>query len=200
MNLAFNPLDIPNLGKSVATAILETEPTPIQSVSRFTGAGIYAIYYTGDFPAYSAIADANRDGKFELPIYVGKAVPSGGRRGVTLTTNGTPLYSRLVGDHRKSIEAATNLDVADFYVRWLVVESIWIPLGESVLIQHFAPVWNAVIDGFGNHAPGGNRPGLNTKWDTLHPGRDWATRLIPRTDTIASISQEAVEYIRSRSE
>ncbi|WP_136053599.1 Eco29kI family restriction endonuclease [Microbacterium sp. K5D] len=200
MSLAFNPLDIPNLGKSVANAILETDPTPIQSVARFTGAGVYAIYYTGDFPAYSAIGEANRDGKFELPIYVGKATPSGGRRGVTLTTSGTPLFSRL-DDHRKSIEAATNLDAADFYVRWLVVESIWIPLGESVLIQHFAPVWNAVIDGFGNHDPGNGRyNGLNTKWDTLHPGRVWAPRLRPRIDTTATISQEAIEYIRSRSE
>jgi len=200
VNAAFNPLDILNLGKSVATAILEANPTSIDSVERFTGAGVYAIYYTGDFPAYSAIADANRDGKFELPIYVGKAVPSGVRRGVTLITDGTPLFSRI-NDHYKSIEAATNLDASDFYVRWLVVESIWIPLGESVLIQHFAPVWNAVIDGFGNHDPGNGRyAGLNTKWDTLHPGRLWATKLRPRIDTEESISQEAIEYIRSRSE
>ncbi len=103
MNLAFNPLDIPNLGKSVANAILETSPTPIQAVSRFTGAGVYVMSYTGDFAAYEAISAANRDGQFDLPIYVGKATPSGGRRGVTLTTTGAPLFSRI-DDHRKSIE------------------------------------------------------------------------------------------------
>ncbi len=39
------------------------------------GAGIYAIYYVGDFPSYAPVAERNHDGRFEAPIYVGKAIP-----------------------------------------------------------------------------------------------------------------------------
>ena len=38
---------------------------------------MYAIYYQGAFPAYSAIYQSNPN----LPIYVGKAVPTGWRQG-----------------------------------------------------------------------------------------------------------------------
>lgn len=38
----------------------------------FIGAGIYAIYYVGDFEAYRPNAAANRDGNYQWPIYVGK--------------------------------------------------------------------------------------------------------------------------------
>jgi hypothetical protein len=50
-------------------------------------------------------------------------------------------------------------------------------LGESLLIQRHRPVWNSVIDGFGNHDPGaGRRKGAMPSWDTLHPGRSWADK------------------------
>ena len=69
----------------------------------------------------------------------------------------------------------TNLDLADFSCRFLEVDDIWIPLGESLLIQFYRPLWNSVVDGFGNHDPGGGRyKGASPSWDTLHPGRHWA--------------------------
>ncbi|TAT64384.1 Eco29kI family restriction endonuclease, partial [Enterobacter cloacae] len=37
-------------------------------LTSFVGAGIYAIYYTGNHPAYETLADLNRDNKFLLPI------------------------------------------------------------------------------------------------------------------------------------
>lgn len=196
----FNPLDMPNLAESIGNAILTSEPTPLGEVERFQGAGIYAIYYTGDFPAYAGLGEANREGRFAQPIYVGKAVPKGGRRGILVATVTTALYSRI-NEHRQSIESAENLNIEDFHVRWLVVEPIWVPLGETLLITRFQPVWNAMIDGFGNHDPGGNRrQGINSRWDTLHHGRSWAALSTPRGETPEAIVAEAQEYIRSRSE
>jgi hypothetical protein len=57
------------------------------------------------------------------------------------------------------------------------VDDIWIPLGESLLIDRLRPIWNLVIDGFGNHDPGGGRRNqMKSSWDVLHPGRSWANK------------------------
>ena len=46
------------------------------------------------------------------------------------------------------------------------------------MINRFKPVWNSVIDGFGNHAPGkGRKNQVQSPWDMLHPGRQWAKKL-----------------------
>ena len=78
-----------------------------------------------------------------MPIYVGKAVPAGTRKGGfgLDIEHGSVLYHRLV-EHAESVKAAVNLDIADFFCRFLVVDDIWIPLAESVLIEKFKPVWN----------------------------------------------------------
>lgn len=195
--IPFNPLDKKNLGASVAEAMLEQPPCPLGEIVPFTGVGIYAIYYTGDFPAYSPLAKRNRDGQLTAPIYVGKAVPAGARKGGGVgATNSKALYKRLK-EHAESI-AATKLRIEDFQCRFLVVDDIWIPLGESLLIAKFAPVWNALIDGFGNHDPGAGRyEGLIPKWDVLHPGRTWATKCKERKITAAEIEREIVDYFRS---
>lgn len=146
---------------------------------KFVGAGIYMIYYTGDFELYQPIASANSGRKFNQPIYVGKATPAGSRKGGKGldTPHGEALWKRL-DDHAESIEAATNLRLADFRIRWLVVDEVFIQLGETLLISHYKPLWNIVIDGFGNHAPGkGRKGGKKPLWDVLHPGRKWAKKL-----------------------
>ena len=171
----YNPLDKRNLGESVADALLDTEVQPLPPAP-FIGAGVYAIYYTGAFPAYMLLSEANCDGQFRCPIYVGKAVPPGARKGgLGLDADhGQALYKRLA-EHAESVKAAHNLDINDFYCRILVVDDIWIPLAESMLIDRFKPVWNRVLDGFGNHDPGrGRYQGMMPQWDCLHPGRAWA--------------------------
>ncbi len=197
----YNPLDERNLGASVAEALLERDPVRMGNLSRFPGAGIYAIYYTGDFPAYAAMAARNRDGRFEWPVYVGKAVASGARKGKT-TTDGKVefnLYDRLK-EHLKSIEEAQNLNADDFYCRALVVKEIWIPLGESLLINKFSPVWNRLLDGFGNHNPGkGRYDGMISRWDVLHPGRKWAPKFQPRSETAAQLAEEVAAFLASSS-
>ncbi|MBL8260561.1 MAG: Eco29kI family restriction endonuclease [Candidatus Competibacteraceae bacterium] len=77
----YNPLDKLNLGKSVAQALLEQAVRAMNAIGEIRGAGIYAIYYTGTFPAYGPVAAKNRNEAFDQPIYVGKAIPKGGRKG-----------------------------------------------------------------------------------------------------------------------
>lgn len=192
----FNPLDKRNLGESVADALLQTEPCQLPP-DTFIGAGVYAIYYTGSFSAYGQLAEINRDNKFKCPIYVGKAVPPGARKGGLgmEVEHGQALFKRL-DEHAKSIEAAKNLDISDLYCRFLVVDDIWIPLAESMLIERFKPVWNRVLDGFGNHDPGkGRHQGMMPQWDCLHPGSAWAERLQPCASTAEQLSERVVEYL-----
>lgn len=154
----YNPLDKANLGQSVADALLKQPVIPMEALSPFDGAGTYAIYYLGNFQPYLPISEKNRDRQFSSPIYVGKAVPQGARKGLYEIGSqpGPVLFNRL-REHASSIAQAENLVLSDFYCRFLVVDDIWIPLGESLLINRFNPLWNSVIDGFGNHDPGGGR-------------------------------------------
>ena len=199
MSTPFNPLDKINLGKSVAEALLETSPTPLAEIEPFNGAGIYAIYYTGEFPTYAPIAERNREGRFTLPIYVGSAVPPGGRKGGLGLSDAThsKLHGRLA-KHRQSLEAVVNLDIKDFQCRHLLVDDIWIPLGESLLIATFAPLWNQKLDGFGNHDPGkGRYQQLRSQWDTVHPGRNWAEKCKERPETPKQLLADIESYLRT---
>lgn len=172
----YDPLDYTNLAQSVVRAMLDRSPEPLPLTEPFPGSGVYAIYYGGAFEAYKPIRNLGEG----PPIYVGKAIPSGGRRGrrrAGQNDSGRSLFKRL-NEHAGSIEAVENLSLADFRCRYLVVKYVWITLAERFLIDSFRPVWNVVVDGFGNHPPGGGRTTMMIpKWDTIHPGRAWATRL-----------------------
>ncbi|MDR0528379.1 MAG: Eco29kI family restriction endonuclease [Zoogloeaceae bacterium] len=190
----FNPLDKRNLGVSIADAIFKKEVFPLRELPSFNGAGIYAIYYKGDFPLYKNISEKNKK-DFVQPIYAGKAIPEGGRKGgLELDIPvGEYLYKRL-NEHRKSIEAAENLSIDNFYCRFLVVDDIWIPLGESLLIERTKPLWNIIVDGFGNHDPGSGRYNQQiSSWDTIHPGRNWAKKLRQGKSKM-EISKQILEY------
>lgn len=194
----YNPLDKTNLGTSVAEALLAQPLAPLEGLGSFTGAGIYAIYYHGPFPAYKAIRSLK--GGLEIPIYVGKAVPAGARKGdfALEADPGSVLFKRL-REHADSIRVTSNLDIRDFHCRYLVVDDIWIPLGEALLITRFSPLWNKLIDGFGNHDPGsGRHAGMRPRWDTLHPGRKWALKLRDRHETATQIEQEVLVHLKGR--
>lgn len=193
----YNPLDKQNLGASVAEALLGRKPKPLGSLAPFHGAGIYAIYYSGDYNAYQRIAEQNQGIDPVAPVYVGKAIPAGGRKGSSAPagTHSKALSSRL-REHAESIAATRNLDIEDFQCRYLTVDDIWIPLGESLLIAKFAPIWNTLIDGFGNHDPGkGRYQGMRPKWDVLHPGRAWAEKCKDRPQTAAQIEREVRAHL-----
>jgi hypothetical protein len=195
----YNPLDKRNLGHSVAEALLERPVDPLPP-DPFDGAGIYAIYYAGDFAPYRPIAEQNLRDRFMGPIYVGKAVPEGARKGGfgLDAPAGNVLFKRL-REHAKSIEEARNLNPRHFSCRFLVADDIWIPLGENLLIEMFSPLWNKVIDGFGNHDPGrGRYKQQKSAWDVLHPGRDWAAKCQPHARTEAAILKGIRDFFASR--
>jgi hypothetical protein len=198
--IPFNPLDRKNLGASVAEAVLSQAVHPLGALPKFTGVGIYALYYTGDFKPYAELAKRNKGDKFAAPIYVGKAIPEGARKGggVGAGNNGKALWKRL-NEHATSIKQAENLDIADFHCRFLVVEDIWIPLGESLVIARYSPPWNSIVDGFGNHTPGAGRfKGMIPRWDVLHPGRPWALKCErKRAETAEDIGQDVENHLRT---
>lgn len=200
MTKHFDPLDYDNLGASIARALDERPVEPLDGLARFDGAGIYALYYTGDYPAYADLAAENKAEPGSWALYIGKADAENARKGDPEQANkpvGAKLFNRI-GKHRSSIDAATNLDVADFQVRALAVAPTWVPLAEVVAIRLHNPVWNVIVDGLGNHDPGAGRyKGMRPRWDTLHPGRAWAPKLAARPESPADIEQEVTQYLRT---
>lgn len=193
----FNPLDKTNLGESVAEAVLQQPIGPLPPSEPFIGAGVYVIYYEGDFALYRDVSAQNKKNRYRWPIYVGKAVPAGARKGgYGLGADpGFALFKRLA-EHAASISQAENLRLKDFRCRFLVVDDIWIPLAESLMIEMFLPLWNRQIDGFGNHDPGsGRHEQQRSPWDVIHPGRPWATKLQPPSSDEHVVRERVAEYI-----
>lgn len=197
----YNPLEKENLAKSIELEILNQEPTPLSAVDEIKGAGIYVIYYSGGFSSYASIRCDAGKAHFPQPIYVGKAIPKGGRKGGLTKDSGrgSALRDRLK-QHASSVDEASNLDLNDFWVRCLVVDDIWIPLGENMLIETFKPVWNRAIDGFGNKDPGRRRKTqFRSPWDVLHPGRAFVKKLAESPVTPAFLSERVDDYFAGRS-
>ena len=187
MSAPYNPLENQQLAESVVRALIERPCEELPPPRSFEGPGIYAIYYRGDFAPYASISVANAE-DCELPIYAGRARLSGARKGRSSGVGETPLYGRL-SEHADSVEAATNLDVEHFRCRHLVVEEIWVPLAERLLLERYQPLWNRVIDGFGNHDPGsGRRNQRRSPWDVVHPGRAWAESLQPGRNSVGELT------------
>lgn len=127
----YNPLDYANLTRNCVQELMTRGPFSLP-LSPFSGAGVYALFYTGDFPAYASI----RSPDAMHPIYVGKAVPAGARKGgggLSITViRGRPLHSR-VQEHTESIRSIANLQLDDFLCRYLVVTPLWITMAERFL-------------------------------------------------------------------
>lgn len=176
----YNPLSLDELGRNAVRALMEYPTDALLPSEAIAGAGVYTLHYAGPFRAYANLDDE--------PIYVGKADPPGRRQGRAAASQSvTTLYQRLA-HHARSIDAAENLNLADFSSRWLVLDPVWIGLTEQVLIAEYRPLWNVVVDGFGNNDPGrGRRNQRRSQWDTLHPGREWATLLQDRGETQTQI-------------
>jgi hypothetical protein len=170
----------------MALDFLNTTPTqPLPLLGAFAGSGVYALYYLGNFPPYSLIARQNHL-TCKQPIYVGKAVPPGWRTSRNPDPAAATLYHRLQ-EHARSLQQGADLDPADIRCRLAILnapESDLITILEAELIRRYQPLWNAVIDGFGNHDPGSGRYNqARSEWDVLHPGRLWAAKLEKITTT-----------------
>lgn len=204
----FSPADLADLAQVFVRELESRSAVPLGNLTRFTGAGVYAVYYTGAFPHYATISARNANGLFVQPIYVGKAIPPGSRKGqraaetAGVRPDPTSLYTRLT-QHANSIRQVETLDLADFSCRYRLIEADWITVAELLLIRHYQPIWNWVVDGFGLHDPGkGRYEGQRSKWDTIHRGRSWEGKLSQRnpmseTEILARIEQASREEVRA---
>lgn len=175
----YDPLEYGNLTVNLVRELMGRSPVRLPLSRRFRGPGVYALFYDGDYEPYAAL----RSPEAVRPIYVGKAAPPGARKGGKRPDEAARALFARIRQHSNSLEAAENLDVGDFTCRYLVVVPLWITMAERFLIEHYQPCWNVCIEGFGIHDPGkGRRQGLRSWWDTLHPGRELAAQLQPRSE------------------
>lgn len=173
----FDPGAFRTIAHVIATALFAQEKRPLSEIRDELGSGIYALFYAGPLDFYGPISGV------EVPIYVGSAVP-GDHEAKDSKAQGATLYRRL-RDHHKAVKAVEdftggrNLRIRDFHYRRLVVRSGWELAAEQYLIRHFKPVWNKetkVCQGLGKHGDNSStRNNTRSPWDTLHPGRKWAT-------------------------
>ena len=167
----------------------------------FAGAGVYALYYIGRSGIYQKFGKTVNRLEYARPIYVGKTVPAGWRQSrtsVTEPSTGRPLFSRL-RQHAKSIEEVKNLGITDFMCRFMIFEGAvesMIPAVEAALVATHNPLWNSVLDGFGNHDPGKNRvTGRLSDWDALHSGRSWVKSLKDVVPDVKDIKRRITDYM-----
>ena len=93
----YNPLDYQNLTRHCVDELMRRGPFELPLKQDFFGAGVYALFYTGNDPIYAKIRSPNAD----WPIYVGKAVPPGGRKG-----GGKPEMAMAGGNDPSKLGAA----------------------------------------------------------------------------------------------
>lgn len=159
----FDPLSTDAMCATIAREFLDQDSQPLTGLAEFAGCGIYALYYSGPFKEYANLG--------RRPLYLGKASPASGRDGSDPDPRATRLWSRLMR-HRASLEVCINLDVDDLQVRYLLLGERDINLAERGLIQHFKPIWNIMLKGFGNQPVGKTRiTSKMSAWDQVHPGR-----------------------------
>ncbi|HEY4452971.1 MAG TPA: Eco29kI family restriction endonuclease [Pseudonocardiaceae bacterium] len=168
----FDPLRQENLERSVQWALEASPSIALTQGPATDGSGIYALYYTGSHDLYAPVASS----ALSTPLYVG---------GVTTGRLGSEhALSLALRRHCRSVQETGDLDAADFHVRYLPVADIWTGGATQLMIGDHLPVWNTVLAGFGNHAPGRARSGVRrSSWDEVHRGRPWAAKLEPGART-----------------
>lgn len=169
---------------------------PVPPSVQFHGTGVYAIYCLAKTDLYATYHLVNGV-TCSVPIYVGKAVPKGWRQARIIPEPGTmsfELYTRL-REHARNLELAEGINRNEFRCRFMILEnkeSDLIATVEAALIRNYQPLWNTVVDGFGNHDPGKGRYNqAKSDWDVCHPGRKWAERC----QGIASRREDIVKRI-----
>lgn len=178
--------------------------TPVHTLpppEKFTGTGVYALYYTGRQGIYAKYGELNRL-SYDYPIYVGKAVPKGWRQARHADNpddQSNELFSRL-WQHSNSVKKVSGIEVQDFMCRFVIFEdagSDMIGTIEAALIKLHRPLWNMSLDGFGNHDPGrGRYEQAKSDWDVLHEGRSWAERCRGQANNIKTIKANVAAHFR----
>lgn len=189
----FDPLTPLNLARSVERALLDQPEVPLPPDGTFIGGGVYCLYYSGAYGPYSPLAG----GSSRTPIYVGRAGQRAGRMAGALFQSDRPMLLDRLREHARALQETVDLRLEDFSCRFLITDELWVQSAEALLIYHFRPLWNTVIDGFGLHNRGAGRSlSKRSAWDELHPGRSWATRLAPLSRSRDDILKAVEEHLR----
>jgi hypothetical protein len=168
----FDPTDPNTAGRVVALTLVAQRRHPLSAIPEFYGAGVYAIYYKGNFEPYAPLSGTDH------PIYVGKADPDS-QSAKDAVSQGIKLSGRL-NEHAKGIrKAISTLNIDDFECRFLIVQTGFQKSAEDYLINFFKPIWNSeqrICYGLGKHGDSSDTRGnKRSPWDTIHPGREWAS-------------------------
>lgn len=196
----FDPLHYDNIAEMIELQLLKRPLVTFEEVGSIVGAGIYALYYGGALELYAPfISDQEHKGK---PIYVGKAIPRGGRKGLkdfAARDQRETALARRLQIHKAKISAVNDLKVEDFKLRYLPLTPVWIALGENAMIRAFKPLWNVAMDGFGNNPLGkGRKDQALSSWDVLHERRDLPEGLPSPKVTQDEMVERVREYFARR--
>ena len=97
-----------------------TPVLPLPPNEPFKGAGVYAIYCIARTGIYKTFGEKINRKSYDVPIYVGKAVPTGWRQSRNIdATSGSALFGRL-RQHAESIKAGKGLKLSDFACRFAI--------------------------------------------------------------------------------
>lgn len=165
-------LDEDRFERDIVAALRGRSAETLQTAPLASGPGTYLILYSGRHPTLGPVAEPSF-----LPVYVGSALSLHARRGRHLLTI-----------------AATDLDAADFYVVALrTLRRAASLAAEHALIDALEPLFNqSWMAGFGSRQPGATRRGVPSPFDTLFPGRRWATHADPAM--ASRLRERAVAY------
>jgi len=179
------------VGEVIVYKLEQQEKEQLTGIQAFYGSGVYALYYHDELSAYEAIR------KSDCPIYVGSAGPET-PNAPSAKQQGTKLFDRIMEHLKKSISQSRNLKAAEFYCRYLVVQSGLELAAEEFLIRRYSPVWNKqskVCSGIGKHGDVARRE--LSDWDVMHGGREWAGTQMSRSGkTPAIVETNIVAHFR----
>lgn len=170
-------------------------------LKRFTGAGVYALYYNGSNRLYSYYKMINENSAKD-PIYIGKACPKKWRQPSTPEMGEiqtTELYSRIV-EQCNTICQVRGLNIKNFTCRYMVLSDAELALADSIeaaLLHSYQPLWNTCLDGFASHNPGSGRQNqAPSDWDVIHPGREWVESLRGTPNEKEVVERRVRDYIK----
>lgn len=169
---------------------------------KFQGTGVYALYCVAQQGVYAPYHPQNHP-TCQLPIYVGKAVPLDWRQARSARQSSQDSYElhRRLNQHVRNIRQGAGLALADFFCRFMILEgdeSDLIGTLEAALIRTYNPLWNTVVDGFGNHDPGKGRYNqAKSDWDVYHPGRAWAEKCQGKPASYEAVHGRVTAYLAS---
>ena len=90
----YDPLTYDNLMAGLVVSFERQPRRPLQTVADVQGPGIYALFYVGALDVYQPISGTSE------PIYVGKAMPPGSRKGARVN-EAAPALQRRIGETRQ---------------------------------------------------------------------------------------------------